>query len=329
MAQNARILAVQAGPALLGCFMDWALLGVLTIQVYLYHVNVTCEPVFIQLLVYATFIVEILQTVNLTGLVWQVFVEDYGRLDALSTVHVGWLPLPIACSIVSLITQGFFAWRILMLSKSTRLVIVIVPLALMQVICGIFVGVKLQDGQSNAQFLSTRAALIVTSLWMAGSAFVDVLIAVIMTFQMVKWKTGIAATDRIINKIIRLVVETGSLTASVATVGLVLAIVAPNAAYYQPAIYVLTKLYSNTFLTNLTNRFFLGRDAGRLPRNQGSTEGMSFAFTSVFVDPEDPRSQDSPHAHGDGRSSVVGRIRRSLGGDRQVEPSPQCSPLAV
>lgn len=29
---------------------------------------------------------------------------------------------------------------------------------------------------------------------------------------MVKWKTGIAATDRIINKIIRLVVETGSLT---------------------------------------------------------------------------------------------------------------------
>lgn len=64
---------------------------------------------------------------------------------------------------------------------------------------------------------------------MAGSAFVDVLIAVIMTFQvsltarricwtpvdfvqMVKWKTGIAATDRIINKIIRLVVETGSLT---------------------------------------------------------------------------------------------------------------------
>lgn len=29
---------------------------------------------------------------------------------------------------------------------------------------------------------------------------------------MVKWKTGIAATDKIINKIIRLVVETGSLT---------------------------------------------------------------------------------------------------------------------
>ncbi|KAI0725319.1 hypothetical protein C8Q72DRAFT_888901 [Fomitopsis betulina] len=305
-AQNARILAVQAGPELLGCLMDWALLGVLTIQVYLYYVKGTCEPLCIQLLVYVTFIVEILQTVNLTGLVWQGFVVNYGQVAALSTVHVGWLPLPIACSIVSLIAQGFFAWRILVLSKSSRLVVVIVPLALMQVICGIFVGVKLQDGQSNSQFLSSKAALVVTSLWMAGSAFVDVLIAVIMTFQMVKWKTGIAATDKIINKIIRLVVETGSLTASVATVGLVLAIVAPDAAYYQPAIYVLTKLYSNTFLTNLTNRFFLPRDAGRQPRNQGSTEGTSFAFTSVFVDMEELRSQEPSHAHGDGRSSVIG-----------------------
>ena len=83
--------------------------------------------------------------------------------------------------------------------------------------------------------------------------------------------------------------------------------------------------YSNTFLTNLTNRFFLGRDAGRMPRDRNTTtEGTSFAFTSVFVDPEDPRSQEASHAHGDGRSSVVGRIRRSLGVDRQAaEPSPQ------
>lgn len=78
------------------------------------------------MIVYVTFVLEILQTANLTGLVWQVFVVDYGQMDALSTVHVGWLPLPIACSIVSLITQGFFAWRILMLSKSTRLVVAII-----------------------------------------------------------------------------------------------------------------------------------------------------------------------------------------------------------
>lgn len=64
--------------------------------------------------------------------------------------------------------------------------------------------------------------------------------------------------------------------------------------------------YSNTFLTNLTNRFFLPRDAGRQPRNQGSTEGTSFAFTSVFVDMEALRSQEPSHAHGDGRSSVIG-----------------------
>lgn len=245
---------------------------------------------------------------------------------------------------------------------------------------------------------------------MAGSAFVDVLIAVIMTFQvglttcrlliptdfvqMVKWKTGIAATDRIINKIIRLVVETGSLTGkknqvfatdtqlrarnskrgysrsrarhrrsggshcsllnasliaiserSLLPAGVSAVLCAHHVDHAdlttgytysrsckappRPPNLRLASLkfdrYSNTFLTNLTNRFFLGRDAGRMPRNQNTTtESTSFAFTSVFVDSEDPRSQEASHAHGDGRSSVVGRIRRSLGVDRQVtEASPQ------
>ncbi|KZT71187.1 hypothetical protein DAEQUDRAFT_141461 [Daedalea quercina L-15889] len=324
--QDSRIIVVQAGPSFIGCLMDWALLGILTVQVYLYHVNVSCDHWFIQILVYAIYILEILQTGNLTSLVWQVFITDYGQIAALSTIHVGWLPLPVTCSIASMIAQGFFAWRICMLSKSTRLVGGIVVLALAQAVCGFLVGVKLHNGQSSAQFLSGKAALIVTSMWMAGSAFVDILIAIIMTIQMLKRKTGITATDRIINKIIRLVVETGSLTASVATVGLVLAIVAPNAAYYQPAIYAMTKLYSNTFLTNLTSRFFLlGRD--RLPGGHHyRSDPTSFVLTSVVISPEDLCTQDPSTAQSEPRPSNVGRIRRSLCIDRQISAtSQQCS----
>lgn len=66
-------------------------------------------------------------------------------------------------------------------------------------------------------------------IWTAGSAVVDIAIAVTMTIlvcllllppadgrlnttQMLKRKTGIRKTDMMVNKIIRLVVETGSLT---------------------------------------------------------------------------------------------------------------------
>ncbi|KAH9838039.1 uncharacterized protein C8Q71DRAFT_574976 [Rhodofomes roseus] len=319
MEQDTQILATQSGPALLGCFMDWALLGVLNVQVYLYHVNVSCDPLFLQILVYVVFILEWLQSINLTSMAWQVFVVDYGQGDALSTIHVGWMPLPILCSVISLITQLFFAWRICMLSKSTRIVSGIILLALVQTVCGFLVGIKLKDGSASSQFLSSKATLIVTSLWMAGSAFVDILIAVVMTILMIKRKTGIAATDRIINKIIRLVVETGSLTASVATVGLILAILAPEAAYYQPPIYTLTKLYSNTFLTNLTNRFFLGRD--HLPRGQhhrSGTDVTSLAFTSVFPDVEDFHQPERSAAQGEVATSAAERIQRSLGLDRQT-----------
>ncbi|KAH9923900.1 uncharacterized protein B0H18DRAFT_1014010 [Fomitopsis serialis] len=252
MEQNSQILAVQV--QLLGCFMDWALLGVLTVQVYLYHVNISCDPLFLQILVYVIFILEWLQTINLSSMTWQVFVVDYGQGDALSTIHVGFVPLPIMCSVVSLIC---------MLSKSTCLVTVIM------LVCHVFSsnGRRLKDG-AQARIPLVQRCVNVTS------RFVDVLIAIVMTVLMVKWKTGIAATDRIINKIIRLVVETGSLTASVATVGLVLAIIDPTASYYQPAIYTLTKL-------------------------------TSIAFTSVFVDVEDPRHQERSSAQGLDRQATV------------------------
>ncbi|KAH9930193.1 uncharacterized protein B0H18DRAFT_953145 [Fomitopsis serialis] len=64
-------------------------------------------------------------------------------------------------------------------------------------------------------------------------------------------------TERTINKIIRLVVETGTLTAGVAIVTLILCTRLPGTQYYETTLYVLTKLYANTFLANLVSRAFL------------------------------------------------------------------------
>ncbi|PCH37063.1 hypothetical protein WOLCODRAFT_167289 [Wolfiporia cocos MD-104 SS10] len=82
-----------------------------------------------------------------------------------------------------------------------------------------------------------------------------------MTIMLLRNKTGIAHTDVLINRMIRLVVETGSLTASMAILILVLAMTPPvkeTLTYEAPAL-MLTKLYANTFMTNLNNRAFVRR----------------------------------------------------------------------
>lgn len=76
-----------------------------------------------------------------------------------------------------------------------------------------------------------------------------------------------------INRIIRLVVETGTLTAGVAIVTLILCTRLPGTQYYETTLYVLTKLYANTFLANLISRAFL-----EPPHTGGSVSDRTVSF---------------------------------------------------
>ncbi|KAH9923905.1 uncharacterized protein B0H18DRAFT_1120246 [Fomitopsis serialis] len=250
-----------AGPILIGYFLNWALLGVLNVQVYLYHVTFTRDPIVMQCLVYGILLFEWVQTGLLTAGAFEVFVYRYGDVEALGLVYNGWFSLPIMCALVSMVVQWFFAWRIYMLSKLRILMGGIIILSLLQGICGIMVGAKFKTVSSTAVGIFADAYLpTVLIIWLVGSAVVDVVIAVTMTilvsekiegsrltgggtgtltniywWKMVRRKTGIQQTDKMVNKLIRLIVETGTLTATIAIVGLSLIVAFPGILYYEPA----------------------------------------------------------------------------------------------
>ncbi len=58
-------------------------------------------------------------------------------------------------------------------------------------------------------------------------------------------------------KLVRLVIESGTLTATVAVVGVVLFAALPGTVYYEFPALILAKLYANTLVTSLNNRAFL------------------------------------------------------------------------
>ncbi|TFY52935.1 hypothetical protein EVJ58_g9734 [Rhodofomes roseus] len=138
-------------------------------------------------------------------------------------------------------------------------------LSLLQGCAGVALGALLHDTASTAHVTTSHAVVVALNIWVIGSAAVDALIAITMTFLMLKLRrrTAHRQTERVINKLIRLFVETGTLTgaflligASVAIVTLVLCLRLPGTQYYETTIYVLTKLYANTFLANLISRAF-------------------------------------------------------------------------
>ncbi|TFY53280.1 hypothetical protein EVJ58_g9535 [Rhodofomes roseus] len=133
-------LAILAGPKLLGYFFNWALLGVLTIQSYLYHINFPRDPLLLQCLVYGMLVFEWVQTGLVTGVAFQIFVYNYGDLASLTKIYYAWFFVDVMCAIVSMAVQLFFAWRIYVLAKSKVVAGVISLISLLQGCSGIVLG---------------------------------------------------------------------------------------------------------------------------------------------------------------------------------------------
>jgi hypothetical protein len=74
----------------------------------------------------------------------------------------------------------------------------------------------------------------------------------------------IPKTQALVTKLVRLIVETGMLTAMTATIDLILFMVFPHTAYHAAVALTLAKLYSNSMLVILNSRLTIpgGRNGG-------------------------------------------------------------------
>ncbi|KIJ36587.1 hypothetical protein M422DRAFT_124423, partial [Sphaerobolus stellatus SS14] len=104
-------------------------------------------------------------------------------------------------------------------------------------------------------------------VWLAGSAACDVTIAISMTYYLSRKETHLKRTSAVINRLIRLTIETGSLTATVAIVDITLYLVFPHQDYHTAPALTLAKLYSNTLLVVFNSRL-------RIVGGRGSDENI-------------------------------------------------------
>ncbi|KAJ6610278.1 hypothetical protein B0H10DRAFT_1811930 [Mycena sp. CBHHK59/15] len=259
---------------------DWGLFGALTVQLYLYYQAFPNDRWFTKCLVYTVYSIQVVQIVMTTIDAFRIFGYGFRDVSALTKVNFSWFSVPVIIGLVSFIVQSFYAFRIYVLSRSR-----IIPVLIVGVHVTILNNLRDSTPLGVRGKICTGILLILSQVYLSGAALIDITIAVCMIYYLTINDTGFRQTHAIISKLVRLTIETNSLTASVALTTLILFFVFPGKVYYAAPANLMPMLYANTMSAVLNSRFhILG---GRAPhisstvilgnsdnmRNTGTTSG--------------------------------------------------------
>ncbi|PBK82330.1 hypothetical protein ARMGADRAFT_734793 [Armillaria gallica] len=248
-------IAELSGPYIVGCLLNWGLFGTLSVQLYLYYLAFPNDRRFTKYLVYGIYVIEFIQTILVAHDTFAMFGYGFGDMDALNKVNYNWLTVPIMSAVVAGVGQGFYAYRIFIVSKSRIIPIFIICISLTSSAAGMTTGIYALQAGIITKF-NTRKTHIAIGIWCGASALCDVVIAICMTHYLtMRSTTNFRRTRILVTKIIRLTIETGSVTAVVALLNFVLIMAFPHQTSYMTPGVLIPKLYANTVYMVLNSRF--------------------------------------------------------------------------
>ncbi|KAJ7186066.1 hypothetical protein C8R46DRAFT_1062331 [Mycena filopes] len=245
------------GPILAGTQFNWCLLGILSLQVYNFHLSFPNERKAIKALVYTIFCLDVLQTAISSHFAFATLVLSWGDPTVFTQLPWSSAAGPYFTAIISAAVQIFFAWRIYVLKAGNRWALgiagLIVVLALMQALCAIITDAEFTTVTSLAEI---GKLLIGVKIWLIGSAVCDLVITFTMLIILSNYRqnTPWSKTDTIITKLIYNTVETGAVTSIAAIIDVVLFIKYPGNNLHQAFAFMLGKIYSNVLVATLNAR---------------------------------------------------------------------------
>ncbi|KAJ7749387.1 hypothetical protein B0H16DRAFT_863869 [Mycena metata] len=245
------------GPILAGTQFNWALLGILSLQVYNFQLKFPNERKGIKALVYTIFLLDVVQTAISSLFAFETLVLHWGDPNIL--LHLPWSSAagPFFTATISAAVQIFFAWRIYALKGKNPFAVgiagLIVMLALMQSLCAIITDAKFTVATDLAEI---ERLVIGVKVWLIGSAVCDIVITATMLVILSQYRqnTPWSRTDTLITKLIYNVVETGAVTSIAALLDVVLFILYPGNNLHQVFAFMLGKIYSNVLVATLNAR---------------------------------------------------------------------------
>ncbi|KAK0487412.1 hypothetical protein IW261DRAFT_1558495 [Armillaria novae-zelandiae] len=283
---------VAHGPMLIGFVFNVLLYGIMIAQVYLYYRQNLDESLrkSPSICVAVIFFADSLNTVFDFVYMYRSLIAMSHFLGALTgfLAQVGLFTLyidasmsllcvdPALTGIIAAMVQVFFAWRVKVLTNNHWFVCIIILASLAGGSGGVATAVEVGF---QPQFILFRNFKSVVILWLASECFADIFITVIMGKFLRKHKTGFQASDELVDRVIRLTMQTGLMTSICATLDLIFYLVDPTGTHLIFN-FPLCKLYTNSMMSSLNSRggwkfggdSTCGSQGDSLPHVMSSTE---------------------------------------------------------
>ncbi|KAJ7780865.1 hypothetical protein DFH07DRAFT_936013 [Mycena maculata] len=244
---------LMMAPLLFGVLLNALLFGVFIVLVHSYfRLYYKTDHPWTRYLIYYLILMETINTVCDIGIIYQ----------PLITLHASAVPQlpayvaadPIVTALISTPTQLFMAWRILLVTKSSKWPAGVVAFLALASLAGAIAATALF---APAQQLGPHLPPIETALavWLTSTAFADLFVtAFLVNFLWVN-KTGFQTqTDSVTDKIIFFTVQTGALTSFAAIADVTLFLIVPNTTLNFIWDFSLSKMYSICLISTLNAR---------------------------------------------------------------------------
>ncbi|KAG9078404.1 hypothetical protein FRC06_008384 [Ceratobasidium sp. 370] len=152
------------------------------------------------------------------ALVWHYMVKMFGDYEGVRQSVWLYTIEPLMTVMISTVAQTFYAWRITRLTGWTWLGYIVMVSAFVQFGAGIGGSVGISIIADFSMFRKFKVAVIV---WLGLSALTDTAITVVLVWYLQRHRTGFPKTDNVIDRLVRLTIQSGLVTAVCAIADLV------------------------------------------------------------------------------------------------------------
>ncbi|CCF53987.1 hypothetical protein NDA11_000710 [Ustilago hordei] len=295
---------LSLGCMYIGVMLNVWLYGFSIVQAYIYYVHFKTDKPFMRYFVLFLVVADTANAIFDQVFMYQYLVSNFGNLTYAAKSNRSFAADPVTTGVIAFSTQLFFAWRVykLMHSKIMPALISVGALVSLLSAIGTTIGVEIV-----LYFNEFHKFQVVVILWLGFAALTDVLITGSLVFTLNKSRTGFAATDDVITKLIRMTLQTGAFTTLFATIDLIL-FLASTSTLHLVFNLPLAKLYVNSLLSTLNARVTIGSAAqqytmeGSLSDNarrgmSTHTKRSNFFRSGGNNQPTTIRTQASHHDH--------------------------------
>jgi len=258
ISQEAHLIQSEFGVTFAASFVAAILFGIVIAQLYVYvkHFS-TRDVVWLKLFVFFIFFCDLLSTIFTIWWMYYLFVSNWGNAEVFAVGN--WLIAmdPFILGIMGCANHLFFARRVKILTQNIWLALTV---------C--FFGIATLAGAlaGTVQFMSLKDFADISMLrpagitWLLSAALGDTTITVSLIWYLRSKRSGFSRTDQILDKIIRVTVTNGLLTATVAMLDLIVFLASPKPFHIAVSL-IMPRIYTNTMLSSLNSREIQPRES--------------------------------------------------------------------